>query len=917
MEKNAFIFTVFLLFVLPGCSKKEELSFRFDQMLVEYAQTPIGVDNAQPRFSWLISSSERNHKQTAYRISLATSGDLLKNEKADIWDSGKINSSETIRHQLPDRKLKSNQKYFWKVEVWDNQGNTLVSPVDSFEIAFLNKNDWQAQWIGKESTLEPHLEKGFLIEEKNNKAEIEAIEHSGQSLLLRKEVKLLGKIKSAKAFVTGVGFYEFFINGKRVGDHVLDPAKTPYHKEILYSTFDVTNLLQNGKNALGIHVGNGWYNPYKKWWKQYRMQWFGHKKAIAQIEITYSDGSTETINTDDSWRCSYGPVTFSCIYDGEIYDANLEQKGWSTIGFDDSAWKEVSVFHPENISLKSQTMPAIKVIQILQPKEISTKQNNSRTFDMGQNFTGWARIKVRGGKGTKIKIRFAEDIHEDGTIDATSNEHAKATAEYILKGEGTETYEPHFTYFGFKYVEVSAENGPLNVDEITGCVVHTDNRQIGSFECSDSLVNKIHRATVWSQKSNMLGYPMDCPQRDERLGWFGDAQVTAEEAMLNFNMTGFFSNWFKGIQFNQDEKTGDLPIISPQPYIWDEGIEWSSTYIIMLWQYYNWYGDKQVLAEHYPTMKRYMQFLDSLATDYILPSGWIGDWGSLVDGWKEGQPVSVPTAFYYYNAMILSKVAGVLGNSPDQNYFTNLAGEIKKAYNQNYFHPETGNYNDGSQMANSFPLFLGIVPENSRQKVLANLVHDIVINNQNHLTTGVLGTKYMPEALAQMGRPDVAWNIITQKTYPGWNSMMEKYTTVCEFWTLKQSKNHVMMGSIDAWFYKYIAGIQPEESGVAFRSFTIKPNLLEGLTYAKASTETLRGRIVVDWRKQPDVFSMNVEVPFNTLATVYIPGAKENKLFENGKPLERVSGLEYIKYENGAHVLKVGSGSYSFTEEKN
>jgi alpha-L-rhamnosidase len=363
----------------------------------------------------------------------------------------------------------------------------------------------------------------------------------------------------------------------------------------------VASLLKKGENVIGFHLGNGWYNPYKNWWAQYRMQWFGHKKAIGQINVTYIDGTSEIIKTDESWKFSDGPITFSCVYDGEVYDARLEQPGWNDCGFNESDWKPVTVFEPTKAALKSHTMPAIKVIQTIRPKELKPYAN-SRLFDMGQNFTGCVRIKVKGEKGTKIKLRFAEDIHSDGTIDPSSNENAKATAVYILKGEGIETYEPRFTYFGFKYVEVSADNGTFDLQDIKGCVVHTDNRQIGDFNCDNELVNKIHRATVWSQKSNMLGYPMDCPQRDERLGWFGDAQVTAEEAMFNFDMARFYENWFDGIKDNQDEKTGDLPIISPQPYIWDEGVEWSSTYFTMLWQYYTWYGDKKILAHHYPNL---------------------------------------------------------------------------------------------------------------------------------------------------------------------------------------------------------------------------------------------------------------------------------------------------------------------------
>jgi alpha-L-rhamnosidase len=901
-----------VLFAFFGCSNPEKAKLTFNKMLVEYAENPLNIDVQNPRFSWIIKSTERNQSQSAYRIFVATDIKFLTSEKADIWDSGKINSSETIQHELENDALLSNQKYFWKVLVWDGSGREFESPVASFETALLKDNDWQASWIGAGAVSQALPEKGF-ISDKNEQYNLpDTIIHNGNSLLLRKDIHLQKEIKSARAFVTGLGFYAFYINGRRVGENVLSPAKTPYHKQILYDTYDVTSLLKKGENALGFHLGNGWYNPYKKWWAQYRMQWFGHKKAIGQIQITYTDGTSEIIKTDESWKFSDGPIVFNCVYDGEIYDARLEQTGWSEADFDDSAWKPATVFETPSARLESHTMPAIKVIQTIKPKELKPNAN-SRLFDMGQNFTGWVRIKVSGEKGAKIKIRFAEDINADGTIDVTSNENALATAEYILKGEGIEFYEPHFTYFGFKYAEVSAENGSFDLQDIEGCVVHTDNKPVGDFSCDNDLVNKIHRATVWSQKSNMLGYPMDCPQRDERLGWFGDAQVTAEEAMFNFDMAQFYENWFEGIQLNQDEKTGDLPIISPQPYIRDEGVEWSSTYFTMLWQYYLYYGDKQILARHYEPMKRYMQFLDSISTDYILPMGWIGDWGSMVEGWKEGQPESVPTAFYFWDATILSKIARVLDSKSDELLYEDLTANIRKAYHAKYFNPVSGNYTDGSQMANAFPLFLGLVPENEKLRVLDNLVRDIEVTNSNHLTTGVLGTKYMPEALAQYGRADVAWNIINQKTYPSWNSMMEKYTTVCEFWTLKQSKNHVMMGSIDAWFYKYIAGIQLDEGNPAFSSFIIKPNLLNGLTKAEGKIVTIRGTVSSSWKKEDGEFTLKIEIPFNTSALVYIPVNENETILENGKLLNDVEGIEYLGYSNGAHQLKVHSGNYSFS----
>ncbi|MDB4583596.1 glycoside hydrolase family 78 protein [Draconibacterium sp.] len=912
MNRLNFILLVLFCAGLQACSIKKQHGLTFDKMLVEYAECPIDLDMANPRFSWIVTSKERGQVQTGYRILLASSKELLAKNKGDLWDTGKQISGKTIHHEYNKGALKSNQKYFWKVIIRNKAGIEIESPVASFETAILDANEWKSDWIGNGPVTETLPVKGFYGHRKEQADMSDTVVHNGNSLILRNEVALFKKIKSAKAYISGLGFYEFYINGHRVGDHVLAPAKSPYHKHILYDTYDVTALLQKGENALGIHLGNGWYNPYKPWWQQYRMQWFGSKKAMAQIHITYNDGTSEIISTNKDWKWANGPIVYNCIYDGEVYDANLEIAGWKQPDFDDSDWNAVHVIDSPKARLLSHRMPGIKVVETIQPKEINVDIPGMKVFDMEQNFTGWVRIKVRGKKNTKVKIRFAEDRYEDGTIDRSSAEHAKATAEYILKGEGEEVYEPSFTYFGFRYVELVSETADFELLDINGQVVYTNNAKAGNFECSNTLVNKIHRATVWSQKSNMLGYPMDCPQRDERLGWFGDAQVTAEEAMFNFDMALFYDNWFEGIKDNQDEKTGDIPIISPQPYFWDEGVEWSSTYILMLWQYYTYYGDSRILEKHYPAMKRYMEFLESISEDRILPKGWIGDWGSMTEGWKEGNPKSIPTAFYYFNARILSKIANVIHKESDVKIYTKLAEDIAIAYNKNYLNVETGNYLDGTQMDNAFPLFLGLVPDDVQLNVLANLVKDIVETNGTHLTTGVLGTKYMPEALAQFGRSDVAWDIINQKTYPSWNDMMSKYTTTCEFWTLKQSKNHVMMGSIDAWFYKYITGIQLDKNNPAYSVFTVKPTILKGLEFANAELETIKGTVSSSWKKEAGELTLNVTVPFNTTANVFVPGNKDAECYENGVSVKNIEGVEYIGYSNGVHQLKVQSGSYSF-----
>jgi alpha-L-rhamnosidase len=480
-----------------------------------------------------------------------------------MWDSGKVLSGNSIHILYKGRPLKSNSQYRWEVTVWDADGDH-CSKTSEFGTALLNEADWKACWIGFNEAPEPIPPKGFFTDPEEGPEMQNSVMHLGRSVLLRKGFEIKKNVRSAKLYITGLGFYEAEINGCRVGNHVLAPAKTPYHKYVLYDSYDVTDMLAEGENAIGIHLGNGWYNPYKQWWNTYRMQWFGYKKAIAQLMITYADGTHDLVVTGKSWKRHLGPVLYNCIYDGEVYDANEEIEGWGTAGFNDDKWAD-AVEMKSPAPLVSSVMPPIAVVDTLNPVKITEPEKGVRVFDMGQNFAGWVKVILKGEKGSKIKIQFSEELTKDGTLDLTCNENAKATAVYILKGAPEETYEPGFTYFGFRYASITSDTPMPEIISLKGCVAHSGNMPAGRFKCSYPLINKMHHAAVWSQKSNMIGYPMDCPQRDERLGWMGDAQVTAEEAMFNFNMALFYKNWFHGIRENQDEKTGDIPIISPRP----------------------------------------------------------------------------------------------------------------------------------------------------------------------------------------------------------------------------------------------------------------------------------------------------------------------------------------------------------------
>lgn len=913
MSPRAVLPLLLLALLLPHPALADPL--RFERLLCELAESPIGVDRAAPALSWVVSSSARGQGQSAYRIRVAGTEAELRSGAGGLWDSGKVRSAETLHHAYEGKPLRSDATYFWTVTIWDAEGREAASPIASFRTALLRPEDWKAKWIGAGPEREPRHPSGFF-KSVTQVAEIgaEPVAHDGRSLLLRRAIDLGREVRSATAFVAGLGLYELSINGRRVGDRVLAPAKTNYRKQVLYDTYDVTALLRQGRNALGIHLGNGWFNPYPRWWQDYRMQWFGAKRAILQLDVVYADGGTEVFGTDESWRSAPGPVLASCIYDGESYDATEERSGWAEPSFDDAAWAAARAVEAPGGKLVSHVMPPIRVVERRSPRAVTQPRPGVRVYDLGQNFAGWVRVPVTGRRGTKLRLRFGEDIQADGLLDPTSNEGATATATYILKGGDPEVYEPRFTYFGFRYVEATAEGEAPEIGAVEGCVVHSANRPTGELRCGNDLVERIHRAAVWSQRSNMMGYPTDCPQRDERLGWLGDVQVTADEAMLNFDVALFFAHWLSTIRENQDAASGDIPIISPRPYLKDDGVEWSSTFILLAWGHYVHYGDARVLAESYEAMKRYVRYLDGIARDGIVPMGWIGDWGSLVKGWKEGEPESVPTAFYYLDAVTLAKIASVLGRPADAHAFTALAAKVRAAYNRKYFHPATSNYNDGSQMANGFPLYLGLVEEEHRAAVLENVVKDIAANG-THLTTGVLGTRYMIEALSQHGRSDVAWRLATQTTSPCWADMVARYTTLCEFWTLKQSKNHVMMGSIDAWFYGTLAGIRLDESKPAYREFTIRPYIPEGLTRTAARIDTLRGTISSSWERTGGRHvTLEVVIPFNTAATVHVPASMSDTVTETGggAAVPAAEVVRFLRYEDGYAVFRVPSGRYRF-----
>jgi alpha-L-rhamnosidase len=873
----------------------------------EYARNPVGVDAARPQLSWGLESREQNQKQSAYHVLVATTPALLEVNKGDLWDSGQVKSGESVQLMYAGAPLTSRLRCWWKVRVWDVTGNASAwSRPASWEMALLRPEDWKAQWIGSGPPIEPRPPEGFFKSTKELTNLTSKVMVDGRSTLLRKSFVAGKPIRQARVYVTGLGYYELSCNGQRVGDRVLSPAKSNYRKWVLYDTYDVTAQLREGTNVLGLMLGNGWFNPQKKWWEPYRMQWFGSKRALVQLHIEYADGSSSLILSDNSWKTSPGPVLSACVYDGEFYDATQELPGWDQPGFNDSTWRKANVVEPPGGVLVSHLMPPIKVVEQLKPTTLTNPKPGVYVFDLGQNFAGWVRLTAEGPRGKRITLRYAEDLKPDGVIDVTSNERALATDIYVMRGKGRETYEPRFTFHGFRYVEVTGLPGTPKLEDLLGCVVHTACESTGEFACDNELINRIHRATHWAQRSNLMGYPMDCPQRDERLGWFGDAMVSMEEAMFNFDLPLFYRQWLDGVRFNQNESSGDISIVSPRPYITDEpDPTWSSAYVVMTWQYYLHYGDRQFLARQFDSMKRYVDFLGTQATNHILPKYWIGDWGTIVEGWKEGEPVSVVTAYYYYDAVIVAKAAAVLGKQQDAEKHTALAKQIKAAFNRTFYDSKKRQYEQGTQFSNAFPLFLGLVDESEQSAVLESVLRDLERRN-GHFNVGVLGAKYLIDALTQNDRTDVAFKLATKTGYPSWAHMLEgDRTTLSEFWDLKGSHNHVMMGSIDGWFYRTLAGIQPDEARPGFEHIVIKPFVPDSMSHARASIQTVRGRVAVEWTKKNGSLQLHVTIPGNSTATVHVPAT-------SAKHVPSTPSLKPARFEKGGAVYEIGSGDYEF-----
>lgn len=880
----------------------------------EYKQNPIGVDAAKPTLSWELQSNQQNVLQTAYRILVADDNLLLQKNTGNIWDSKKISSSESIQVKYNGKVLRSAKKYFWKVMVWDNKGNISAWTANaSWQMGLLSKADWKnARWIGYEeindtSIIVPHIHG-------NGKKAWGA--RRNILPMFRKEFSIKKKIKRATAFVCGLGHFEMSINGTKTGDHFLDPGWTNYSKHALYVSFDITQQLKQGNNAIGIMLGNGFYyipgQRYRKMTGAY-----GLPKLIIRTVIEYTDSTTEDIISDEKWKTASSPIIFSSIFGGEDYDANLEQPGWNGALFDDSKWKKAVVVTGSPV-LQSQMADPVKIMEKFSVAKKLSLRPGVWIYDLAQNFSGIPSVTVKGNRGDTVRIIPAELINEDGSVNQKGS-GAPSYFTYILKGEGSETWQPRFTYYGFRYLQVhcipkdSIQKGPELVS-IEGLHIRNAAKTVGEFSSSNSLFNKTNELINWAIKSNTVSVFTDCPHR-EKLGWLEQTHLMGSSIQYNYDISTLCKKVIKDMM-NAQYANGMIPEISPEftkftaPF--DESPEWGSAAIILPWYNYQWYGDKQTLADAYNMMRRYVMYLKNKANGYILAHG-LGDWydiGPNRPGVSQMTKMGVTgTATYYYDLTIMARVAKMLHKTYDEKMFKQLATAIKRSFNHHFFDKQNLQYDSASQTANAMALYMGIVEPQYKKSVVDALIKDIQ-NRNNALTAGDIGYRYVLRALEDAGRNDVIFEMNNRDDVPGYGYQLKHgATALTESWQAypSVSNNHLMLGHLMEWFYAGLVGIKQTKGSIAWKEIEIKPEPVGDISSAKASYYSPYGLIVSDWQIKGDNFELKVEIPANIFATVYLPADKSSVVTEKDKKVHSTI------YKDKKAVVKLGSGIYHFT----
>lgn len=902
----------FLWVVVIGCSltgfSASGQGLQVTELKTEYQKNPVGVDAATPRLSWKLKSDARNVLQTAYRIRVGMDSLSLIAGKKVIWEDHQKKSDASVFIPYQGPALQSNTRYFWQVKVKDNQGRESGwSTVNSWHTGLLTADDWKAQWIT--SSL--------------------ADTAAGPSPLFRKVFTSNGGVKSATLFVTSHGVYEARLNGKRVGNDHFSPGWTSYHKRLQYHGYDVTHLVNSGQNAIGFTLGDGWYRGFIGFEKQ-RGFYGNNLSGLLQLELEYQDGTKKTISSDGSWKYSYGPVLISDLYNGEIYDARLEKNGWATVKYDDSQWRPVNVLVAAKETLVSSISPPARKKEEFKVVKLIKTPKGYTVLDFGQNLVGWVQFNLSGKTGASLMLEHAEVLDKAGNFYTDNLRSAKQQVKYTFKGGGPEMYEPNFTYMGFRYVKVTGSPVNFSPEAFKAIAVYSDMETTGKFSTSNPLLNQLQKNIEWGQKGNFLDVPTDCPQRDERLGWTGDAQVFYRTAAFNMDVAGFFTKWMKDVAADQ-LPNGSVPFVVPN-VLGDNATGstgWADAATIIPWDMYLTYGDKGILQTQYPSMKAWVDFMTSKSKAHLWNTGFhFGDWlfyrpeddndgrSAITDKYLIAQ------AFYAHSTQLLINAAQVLGNTADEATYTDLLKNIKASFLKEYMTPN-GRLVSSSQTAYVLALNFDMLPEDLRPQAVDYLVKNIE-NYGTHLTTGFLGTPYLCHVLSRFGRTDVAYKLLLQESYPSWLYPVKMgATTIWERWdgvkpdgtfqsTGMNSFNHYAYGAIGDWMYRVMGGLDTERSAPGYKKVTIAPQPGGGITQASTKLETLYGLTASEWKIENGVFKLAVTVPPNVTALVRLPGAGKAMVSENGKALKDVKDIKQVEIKGNDVEMNLGSGIYRF-----
>jgi len=876
---------------------------------------PLGIDVTQPRLSWEMVSSKRDVMQKAYQLIVASTAEKLAKNEGDLWNSGKVNTAESIHVKYNGLALGSRMRCFWKVKTWTTAGESEWSATNSWTMGLLNYKDWPKGWIG--------FDRAFPWDNTKTDSRLSA-------RYFRKEFQNTKKVKYATASVIGLGLYQLYINGQKVGEEVLTPSPTDYNQNVKYNTYDVTDYLQQGKNAVGAVLGNGRFFAMRQNEKPYKIKTFGFPKMLLNIHIVYTDGSTANVDTDDSWKgTADGPIRANNEYDGEEYDATKEATGWNKPGFDDSKWLKAEFVQEPSGTIEAQMNENMRVMATLQPISVKALPGGRYLLDMGQNMVGWLQIKVKSQKGKQVKLRFAESLQENGELFTANLRNAKCTDLYTFKGSDVETWEPTFSYRGFRYVELSGLNYTPRLNDFSGKVIYDKMNTVGTFETSNALINQIFKNAWWGIAGNYKGIPIDCPQRNERMPWLGDRGAVAHGENFLFDNGKFYAKWLQDIR-NAQKEDGAIPDVAPAFWrYYSDNMSWPGSIVLLTEMLYKQTGDVNAVTANYPAIKKWLHYMqDRYMKDYILTKDSYGDWcmppvtieagrGKSAD--KKYPSELISTAYYYHFTQLMMQFGLLTGNDADIKEYKALGDKIKAAFNQKFYNNDKGYYTGNNLTDNIIPLYFGMVPESSIDQVFKNIVYTVEVTNKGHLSNGLVGVQWLMRCLNDYGRPDLAYTVATQKTYPGWGYMIDQgATTIWELWNgntadpKMNSQNHVMMlGDLLIWYYENLAGIKAESP--AFKQIKMKPEMINGLDQVNASYHSAYGLIKSNYVKTAHKFNWKVSIPANTTATLYIPAKGKNMVTEKSGTIK---DIKFIKLEEDRAIYEVGSGNYEFEVER-